>query len=123
MNRPRLMQTLPKSRSKGWIMLEVVLCLALFAVVLSVLQRQGTAQWQSLQRTEAQRKLDENQQKQAAMRLLIGPAAWLDTQSSTNEDYPDCRLCTGHELKNWFRASQYVLPESTVLTLREEDKL
>ena len=58
MNRPRLMQTLPKSRSKGWIMLEVVLCLALFAVVLSVLQRQGTAQWQSLQRTEAQRKLD-----------------------------------------------------------------
>lgn len=101
-------------------MLEVVLCLALFAVVLLVLQRQSAAQWQSLQQAEAQRQLDENQQKQVAMAQLTGSAAWLDAQNSPNDTYPDCQACSGNELKNWFHASQHSLSESMVLTLTEE---
>lgn len=101
-------------------MLEVVLCLALFSVVLLVLQRQSAAQWQSLQQAEAQRQLDENQQKQVAMAQLTGSAAWLDVQNSPNDAYPDCHTCSGNELKTWFHASQHSLPESMVLTLTEE---
>ncbi|MGO2512750.1 type IV pilus modification PilV family protein [Marinomonas polaris] len=121
MNKQRLMQRLSKPRQKGWIMLEVILCLALFAVVLLVLQRQSSAQWQSVQQTEEHRKLHENQQKQAAMAQLTGSLIWLDAQSSPNEGYPDCQKCTGNELKNWFHASQHFLFESTTLTLSEED--
>jgi len=35
---------LSKTRQHGWIMLEVVLCLALFSVVLHLAQRQNEAQ-------------------------------------------------------------------------------
>jgi hypothetical protein len=104
-------------------MLEVILCLALFAVVLQVVQHQSAVQWQSVQQAEAQRKFYENQQKKAAMAQLIGPIAWLDTQTnSPNEEYPDCQSCTGSELKNWFYASQHFLPESAKSSLSEEGK-
>ncbi|MGO2232423.1 hypothetical protein B6N13_04485 [Marinomonas sp. UCMA 3892] len=101
-------------------MLEVILCLALFAVVLHVVQRQSEVQWQSIQQAEEHRKLHENQQKQAAMAQLTGSLTWLDGQNSPHEEYPDCQKCTGNELKNWFHASQHFLFESTILTLSEE---
>ena len=121
MNRYRLMQRLSKPRQKGWIMLEVILCLALFAGVLHLVQRQSEVQWQSVQQAEVQRKLDENHQKQAAMVQLVGSVTWLDMPNNlSNEAYPDCQKCTGNELKNWFHASQHFLPESSVLSLSEE---
>ncbi len=123
MNKQRLMQRLSEPRQKGWIMLEVILCLALFAVVLLAVQRQSEAQWQSVQLADTQGKLQENQQKQAAMTQLVGSVAWLDTPKILHkEEYPDCQKCTGNELKNWFYASQHVLSESAVLGLSEEGK-
>lgn len=123
MNKYRLMNRLSKPRQKGWIMLEVILCLALFAVVLLAVQRQSEAQWQSVQLADTQGKLEENQQKQAAMTQLVGSVAWLNTaKTSPDEGYPDCQKCTGNELKNWFYASQHALSESAVLGLSEEGK-
>lgn len=121
MNKKQLLKKLTKQRSKGWILLEVVLCLTLFAVVLFVLQRQSTTLWQSLQQADIQRKIEENQQKQMAMKQLIGLEAWLETTNNLSKvEYPDCQTCTGEEFKKWFQASQYILSESTTLTLSEE---
>jgi hypothetical protein len=104
-------------------MLEVILCLALFAVVLQVVQHQSAAQWQSVQQAEVQRKLDENQQKQAAMAQLVGSVSWLNKPKiSPDEGYPDCQKCTGSELRNWFHASQHFMSESAALGLTEEGK-
>ena len=123
MNKQRFMQRLSKPRQKGWITLEVILCLTLFAVVLLAVQRQSAAQWQSVQQAEVQRKLDENQQKQAAMAQLVGSVAWLNSPTNSHkEEYPDCQKCKGSDLKNWFHASQHFLPESALLSLREEGK-
>ncbi len=121
MNKQRLMQRFSKPRQKGWIMLEVILCLALFAVVLLAVQRQSAAQWQSVQLVDTQSKLDENQQKQAAMAQLVGSVAWLNKPKiSPDEGYPDCQKCTGSELRNWFHATQHFLPESAALNLNDE---
>ena len=121
MNKQRLTNRLSMPKSRGWIMLEVILCLALFAVVLHLVQRQSEVQWQSVQQAEDQRKRYENQQKQAAMMQLVGRLAWLDTpKKSSDEVYPDCQKCTGNELKNWFYASQHFLPESSSLSLTKE---
>ena len=80
-----------KSRQSGWIMLEVMLCLALFAVVLRVSQQQIEGQWQSVQRAEERRKRYENTLKQAAMTQLVGSVSWLEkTPASVKIDYPDC---------------------------------
>ena len=121
MNKKQFLKKLTKQRSKGWILLEVVLCLTLFAVVLFVLQRQSTTHWQSLQQADIQRKIEENHQKQMAMIQLIGLEAWLETTNNLSKvEYPDCQTCTGEEFKKWFQASQYILSESTTLTLSEE---
>lgn len=123
MNKHRLMNRLSRPRQKGWIMLEVILCLVLFAVVLLAVQRQSEAQWQSVQLADTQGKLEENQQKQAAMAQLVGSVVWLNTpKTSPDEGYPDCQKCTGSELKKWFYASQHFLSESAVLGLSEEGK-
>lgn len=111
-----------KSRQSGWIMLEVMLCLALFAVVLRVSQQQIEGQWQSVQRAEERRKRYENTLKQAAMTQLVGSVSWLEeTPASVKIDYPDCLQCTGSQLQHWFYATLHFLPDSTAFALAEED--
>ncbi|BDX03372.1 hypothetical protein MACH16_21200 [Marinomonas pontica] len=111
-----------KSRQSGWILLEVMLCLVLFAVVLRVSQQQTQGQWQSVQRAEERRKSYDNTLKQAAMAQLVGSVSWLEGSPEVVKiEYPDCLQCTGSQLQNWFYATQYFFPESTVLALAEED--
>tara|TARA_R110001583_G_scaffold71586_1_gene201498 strand:+ start:496 stop:858 length:363 start_codon:yes stop_codon:yes gene_type:complete len=99
---------LSKTSQQGWIMLEVVLCLALLSVVLHLAQRQNEAHWRSIQQLEEQRKSHENQQKQTAMKTLTGSAAWLNNQEDLfNQAYPNCQKCSENQLKRWFYASQH----------------
>lgn len=100
--------TLSRDQSqRGWIMLEVIVCLALFAVVLKVVQHQSETQWHTIQQAETYRKNQENRQKQDAMKQLVGSVSWLtDPHSATPSEYPDCQLCTGDQLKQWFYAAQ-----------------
>ena len=106
-----------RQNQQGWMMLEVLLCLALLAVVLHLAQGQSEAQWQSIQLAEEQRKLEENQQKQASMATLMnstlaGSISWLsDNNSQTNLAYPDCQQCTNSQLEQWFYASQHDLSD------------
>jgi uncharacterized protein YlxW (UPF0749 family) len=96
-----------RRNQKGWMMIEVLLCLALLAVVLHLAQGQSEVQWQSIQLAEEQRKLEENQQKQAAMVTLTDSVSWLsESNDQTNRTYPDCQQCTGNQLESWFYASQ-----------------
>ncbi|NLQ18422.1 hypothetical protein HGG82_12435 [Marinomonas sp. M1K-6] len=99
-------KTQPKQQ-KGWIAIEVMLCLLLFAVVLHLAQRQTHAQWHSVQQLERQKKQQENTQKQQAMQQLIGNVAWLEEDESVKRAYPRCQQCTGDEFKNWFYAIQH----------------
>lgn len=95
--------------NRGWIMLEVILCLALFALVLQVAQHQSETQWHTLQQAEIYRQNMENQQKQASMRQLMGAESWLSkTPNSPTQGYPDCQVCTGDQLKQWFYATQQI---------------
>ncbi|WP_212655351.1 hypothetical protein [Marinomonas sp. CT5] len=114
MNNPGDMERVSGGKQKGWIMVEVILCLALFAIVLSVSQQQSETQWQSLQRADNERKQQENQQKQQAMLRLVGSVSWL-TDPQDNKDikapYPDCQTCRGNQLREWFYASQHSLLE------------
>jgi type II secretory pathway pseudopilin PulG len=107
MNRFCSASMLVTQRQRGWIMLEVILCLALFAVVLHVSQRQSEMQWQSLQQAQEQRKRHENEQKRVAMMQLVGPVAWINQQPDTSSQaYPDCQKCTGSQLEQWFYTAQ-----------------
>jgi len=80
-------------RQQGWVMIEVVLCLGLFAVVLHLAQRQNEAHWQSIQLVEERLKIQENQHKQAAMTALTGSLSWLSdyenllNQGSSNQEH------------------------------------
>jgi len=97
---------LSKSRQQGWMMIEVILCLALFSIVLHLAQRQSEAQWQSVQLAEEQRKRFENQQKQIAMTQLVGEVSWVkEGKTELDLDYPSCQSCNGSQLHGWFRAS------------------
>jgi len=87
---------LSKSRQQGWMMIEVILCLALFSIVLHLAQRQSEAQWQSVQLAEEQRKRFENQQKQIAMTQLVGEVSWVkEDKTELDLDYPSCQSCNG----------------------------
>lgn len=97
---------LSKRQQQGWITAEVILCLVLFSIVLHLAQRQSEVQWQSIQLAEEQRKRVENQQKQTAMRHLIGDVAWIkDDNVELNLAYPNCQSCGGSQLQDWFYAS------------------
>lgn len=110
-----------RQKRGGWIMLEVLFCLALFSVVLYAAQYQSSAQWQITQRVNEQLKQTENEQKQASMAQLTGSVSWLDNiQTSLNQTYPDCQRCTGNGFKRWFQASLHHLPESAVAAPKQE---
>ncbi|MBD5770079.1 hypothetical protein [Marinomonas colpomeniae] len=102
-----------KRRLQGWMMMEVIICLALLAVVLHLVQSQSEVQWQSIQLAEEQRKISENKTKQQAMVQLTGSISWRDNSNITfNSGYPDCQLCRGNQLERWFYASQHINPDS-----------
>ena len=95
-----------KSRQQGWMMIEIILCLALFSVVLHLAQRQSEAQWQSVQLAEEQRKHVENQQKQTSMTQLVGDVSWVkDDNVELGITYPNCESCRGSQLQDWLHAS------------------
>ncbi|WP_156924873.1 hypothetical protein [Marinomonas ushuaiensis] len=99
-----------KSRQQGWMTIEVILCLALFSVVLHLAQRQSEAQWQSVQLAEEHRKRFENQQKQIAMTQLVGDVLWVKEDKTELElDYPSCQSCSSRQLQDWFRASLHTV--------------
>lgn len=100
MKKPLSIRFLSPSHQRGWIMLEVIICLALFAVVLHLAQRQNQVQWHAIQQIETQRNQQENQQKQAAMVVLTGSSSWLSDQGQ--KAYPDCQTCAGSQLEDWF---------------------
>ncbi|MCS7486166.1 MULTISPECIES: hypothetical protein [Marinomonas] len=107
MKKQTVYRPLAAPRQRGWIMLEVMLCLSLFAVVLNVLQRQSETQWHLFQQTEEHRKQSDYEQKHAAMIQLVGSVAWLNhQQETTKQGYPDCQKCTGDQLAQWFHSSQ-----------------
>ncbi|MFT2096997.1 hypothetical protein ACMUMQ_01455 [Marinomonas sp. 2405UD66-6] len=102
-----------RKSQQGWIMLEVTLCFALLAFVLHLVQVQSQTQWQSIQLAENQRKLEENQQKQALMEMLVVERNWsADDDSQDSDSYPECQECTGSQLERWFYASQHDLSET-----------
>ena len=102
-----------RKSQQGWIMLEVTLCLVLLAFVLHLAQVQSQTQWQSIQLAENQRKLEENQQKQALMEMLVVERNWsADDDSQDSDSYPECKECTGSQLERWFYASQHDLSET-----------
>jgi cell division protein FtsB len=104
-------------RQRGWILLEVILCLSLFAVVLHVVQRQTETQWHLFQQIEQDRQQGDYEQKRAAMTQLVGSAAWLNhPQESIKQGYPDCQKCTGDQLAQWFQT----LPSSSASAPLEE---
>lgn len=95
-----------RQRQQGWMMIEIILCLALFSVVLHLAQRQSEAQWQSVQLAEEQRKRFENQQKQTAMTQLVGDVSWVkDDNAELGLAYPNCQSCSGSQLQDWFHAA------------------
>ncbi|MCV2403276.1 hypothetical protein OFY17_10330 [Marinomonas sp. C2222] len=99
----------PSNRIKhqqGWIILEVLLCLFLLAVVLQVVERQSHRQWSSIQISEDSKKRAENDQNQEVFEHLIGENL-ASEDVNTLYSYPNCDLCSGEELKQWFYASQY----------------
>lgn len=112
MKKPLSIRFLSPSHQRGWIMLEVILCLALFAVVLHLAQRQNQVQWHAIQKMEAQRNRQENQQKQAAMVALTGSSSWLSDQEK--KAYPDCQTCSGSQLEGWFYGSLHRVSNATL---------
>lgn len=95
---------------QGWIILEVLLCLFLLAVVLQVVERQSHSQWSSIQLSEDSKKRAENQHNLEVFGYLIGEELIeeaLEEGIKTGHSYPNCNLCSGEELKQWFLASQY----------------
>ncbi len=98
------------ANQQGWISLEVMLCLVLLAIVLHFAKAQNTTQWQTIQLAETSRKQQENEQKQALMAQLTQSSVWLDVEN--HSDYPDCQVCTGSQLEQWFSASLYSVSET-----------
>lgn len=96
-----------KFEQRGWVMMEVILCLALFAAVLHVVQRQSSAHWQTIEYAQQQQKRAHNQQKQALMAKLTGSSVWLNQEAESARSYPDCQTCRGDQLERWFQAALY----------------
>lgn len=111
--RPQYQTLFIKRRLQGWMMMEVILCLALLAVVLQFVQGQSETQWQAIQLMEEKRKIDENTAKQEAMVQLAKSSSWLnDSNVVLSSGYPDCLLCRGSQLKHWFDTSQHIVPSN-----------
>ena len=112
-----------RQKQGGWIMLEVLFCLALFSLVLYAAQYQSSAQWQITQRANERLKYVENQQKQVTMVKLIGPVSWLDNIHKTpSQTYPDCQQCSNNDLKLWLQASLHYVPQSVISTSKQGGK-
>ncbi|MBR7888978.1 hypothetical protein J9B83_08455 [Marinomonas sp. A79] len=107
-----------RSQQGGWVMMEVILCLALFAVVLSVAQRQSTSHWQTIEYAQQQQKRADNQQKQTVMARLTGFSEWQSKEPDQDVAYPSCQICRGDQLAIWFQAALY----SIAPTSDESDK-
>lgn len=106
--------TVKPSLQQGWVMIEIILCLALLSVVLYAAQRQSEYHWQSIQLAQQAQKQADNHRKQAIMKQLTGSAAWLDRDKADYPSYPNCQLCKESQLKAWFYASLYPVTEYPV---------
>lgn len=94
-----------RCHQKGWITLELLLALVLLSVILFMVERQASQQWQTLQQqVDSQNRLD-NQRQRAVMARLTGQDEWLNSTKDKTLTYPKCRICSGNNLAQWFEAS------------------
>ncbi|MCB5161343.1 hypothetical protein [Marinomonas algarum] len=98
------------SHQGGWVMIEMMLCLVLFSVVLHLAQQQSKSHWQTIQLSHHQQRIAINKDKQSAMANLTHSSFWRSvngTYAIEKKAYPNCVVCRGDSLKQWFSASLY----------------
>ncbi|TYL47576.1 hypothetical protein [Marinomonas sp. IMCC 4694] len=111
--------TLRPLRQRGWVMIEMILCLVLFSVVLHLAQQQNESHWQSIQLAQQAQKQADNELKKRRMVQLTGSTIWLKHDPIPTAPYPNCQHCTDSALKTWFFASLY--PASAPDAVAEEE--
>ncbi|MEO9910608.1 MAG: prepilin-type N-terminal cleavage/methylation domain-containing protein, partial [Lentilitoribacter sp.] len=99
-----------KRNQQGWMLLEVMLCLALLSIVLVMLQKQQQMQWQSLAQLQANDWQEQTQEQIELINSLLGSPSWLShvdqLASRDTSSYPDCGLCSGADFQRWFVVAQ-----------------
>lgn len=107
---------------RGWIAVEVILSLALLALVLEITQRQMVQQWQSIQQSQADRARQQNHNKQEAMVALTGDDRWRELDDALpSTQYPACQKCSGDAFFAWFRATQHSVSASIMIDDAAQD--
>lgn len=96
------------SQQRGWVVIEMGLCLTLLAIVLYVSQKQSREQWQSIELAEREYHARENAQKRVLLSKLVGSLDEVNkTELKHSDNYPNCIRCSGKEFIAWFQASQH----------------
>ena len=111
-----------KHNQQGWMLLEVMLCLALLSFVLVMLQKQQQIQWQSLAQLQSNDDQEQVQEQIELLNSLMDSPNWLSgvspPSSSKTNSYPNCDLCRGADFQRWFIVAQ----QSTSVGAGIEDK-
>ncbi|MGR0277559.1 type IV pilus modification PilV family protein [Marinomonas dokdonensis] len=111
-----------KHNQQGWMLLEVMLCLALLSFVLVMLQKQQQIQWQSLAQLQSNDDQEQAQEQIELLNSLMNSPNWLSgvssSSSSKTNSYPNCDLCGGADFQRWFVVAQ----KSTSVGKGIEDK-
>ena len=89
-----------RSKNSAWLLLEVVLSLALLALVLFVSQAQLTAHWQELQHSQQQQRQSMATKERSLMRWLLQNKQWSPQGDSRLR--PESEVCEGADLEQWF---------------------
>ncbi|GAB3484615.1 hypothetical protein [Marinomonas epiphytica] len=98
----------PSTRSNiaGFLLLEMLFCLALLALVLTQMASMHSQQWQSLKRDKDSRNQQEQAKVDATLARLLGGSALLRGAQSPVSEYPKCHFCQGQDFTLWYQRSK-----------------
>lgn len=103
-------------QQQGWMLLEVMVCLALLSIILAGIEKQQQWHWQNLQQLQASHGRQHQQSQRQRLAQLMNYPLWLEPEALAKRQqgspYPTCQLCRGKDFKVWFWASLEVQPQA-----------
>lgn len=89
------------SNSSGWVLIETLMSLAVFALVVGLLNQQNEHDFEQLTELKLSTKKSYREQQILTLRRLKQDYTWLETSLDTG-GFSECETCTDTSLDAWF---------------------
>ena len=106
-----------KASSSGWVLIETLMSLVIFALVIGLLNQQNEQEFEQIQVLKSSVKKDYRDQQLLTVRRLKQDYLWLEASFETGR-VSECVTCSQASLDTWFL--HWIAPIGTVEFLSSE---